>query len=106
MVMPEMDGYTVCKQLKASKSTSNIPIIFVTSNTAPEHIIMGIEAGAFYYTTKPIDTKLLLAITKAALADVGYPYKLKRDAKSLNGLQFMQESSFRIRTLDDASELI
>lgn len=106
VVMPEMDGYTVCERLKADKQTRRIPVVFVTGNTDPEHIIKGIEAGAFYYLTKPIDPKILLAIVKSALADTIHPYVPKQGFfQSMDALAFMAEGLFRIRTLEDALRL-
>ncbi|MEI6415158.1 MAG: response regulator [Pseudomonadota bacterium] len=107
VVMPEMDGYTVCEKLKANQETQKIPVVFVTSNTHPEQVIRGIEAGAFYYLTKPVDTKILLAVVKAALADRVHPYALQMATSQsvITALQFMEEGHFRIRTLEDALTL-
>ena len=105
VVMPGMDGYQVCKHLKADQQTENIPVIFVTSNSNPEHVIMGVEVGAFYYITKPIDANILLAITKTAVTDAKYPYKMQSGKQSLFGLPFMEEGVFKIRTLEHALAL-
>jgi len=53
IVMPEMDGYKVCKILKKNLSTGDIPIIFMTSMDAPEDEAKGLELGAVDYITKP-----------------------------------------------------
>ncbi|CAK0766014.1 Response regulator receiver protein [Gammaproteobacteria bacterium] len=106
VIMPEMDSYTVCKKLKADKICGGIPIIFVTANTDPEHITRGIEVGAFYYLTKPIDSKILLAIVKSALMDTSHPYFPRNDFfRPWDVLAFMDEGIFRIRTLEDALRL-
>ena len=47
--MPEMDGYTACRQLKANPQTENIPIIFVTSLSDIGNETAGFEAGAVDY---------------------------------------------------------
>ncbi|CAK0773540.1 Response regulator receiver protein [Gammaproteobacteria bacterium] len=106
IVMPEMDGYTVCERLKADNKTRRIPVVFVTGNTDPEQIVRGIEVGAFYYLTKPIDPKILLAIVRSALADTLHPYILQRGSlQPMDVLAFMDEGLFRIRTLEDALRL-
>ena len=53
-VMPEMDGFEVCKRLKASNQTSHIPVIFMTGLTETEHVVAAFEAGGTDYVTKPI----------------------------------------------------
>ena len=53
VVMPQMDGYEVCKVLKSDKKTQDIPVIFVTGNTSKEDEEKGFELGAVDYITKP-----------------------------------------------------
>lgn len=53
IVMPEMDGYAVCKLLKASKATKGIPIIFVTARGSVEDEEYGLSLGAVDYISKP-----------------------------------------------------
>ncbi len=55
VMMPEMDGYEVCKRLKADDLTKDIPIIMVTSKTDSIDKIKGLEIGAADYVTKPFD---------------------------------------------------
>ncbi|HBS88033.1 MAG: hypothetical protein A2W91_10045 [Bacteroidetes bacterium GWF2_38_335] len=59
--MPGMDGYEVCKILKTSPRTYNIPIIFLTSITEPENILKGFELGAVDFITKPFNALELTA---------------------------------------------
>lgn len=53
--MPEMDGFAVCQQLKASEATRDIPVIFLTANVSTEHTIQGFQYGAVDYITKPVE---------------------------------------------------
>lgn len=53
VMMPGMDGYTVCATLKRQPETADLPIIFVTARTETEDIVRGFEAGAVDYLTKP-----------------------------------------------------
>ena len=53
-VMPEMDGFEVCKKLKASNKTSHIPVIFMTGLTETEHVVAAFEAGGTDYVAKPV----------------------------------------------------
>ncbi|MEG3638977.1 response regulator [Magnetococcus sp. PR-3] len=67
VMMPGMDGYEVCEQLKAHPETASIPVIFITGNTAQEEIDKGMALGAMGYLSKPIDPDALLAQVKKAL---------------------------------------
>ena len=60
VMMPEMDGYQVCKHLKADHSTADIPVIFLSANTQVEDIKRGFELGAVDYITKPINPEIRL----------------------------------------------
>jgi DNA-binding response OmpR family regulator len=64
IMMPEMDGYEVCRELKSQKATSHIPVIFLTAKTETEGLVKGFEAGAVDYVTKPFKSAELLARIK------------------------------------------
>lgn len=59
VMMPEMDGYEVCKQLKAQDSTKDIPIIFLTAKVQEDDETKGLALGAVDYITKPISPAIL-----------------------------------------------
>lgn len=59
VVMPEMDGYEVCSQLKANPAVSNIPVIFVTGLSNVDDETRGLEVGAVDYITKPISPPIV-----------------------------------------------
>jgi len=61
VVMPKMDGYELCVKVKQNNKTCHIPIILLTSNNAPEHIVSGYEKGADAYVTKPFDMSVIQA---------------------------------------------
>lgn len=61
VMMPEMDGYETCRQLKALPQTKDIPIIFLTAKTEIEDIVQGFEVGAVDYVNKPFNSQELLA---------------------------------------------
>jgi len=53
IMMPDMNGYEVCKRLKADSSTAQIPVIFLTAKADHDDIMQGFEAGAVDYIVKP-----------------------------------------------------
>ena len=65
--MPEIDGFEVCKRLKLSDNTKNIPIIFITAKTDEESIERAYDVGGIDYVSKPFKPKELLARVKKEL---------------------------------------
>ena len=68
IMMPEMDGYEVCRQLKANAATRDIPVIFLTAKAEIEDERRGLELGAVDYITKPISPPIVLARVKTQLS--------------------------------------
>jgi len=66
-IMPEMDGFEVCRRLKAEADTQHIPVIFMTGLTEAEHVVAGFAAGGCDYVTKPIRPTEVLARVGAHL---------------------------------------
>ena len=67
IMMPKIDGITVCRQIKNDDSLPFIPIIMVTAKADSKDIIAGLEAGAEEYLTKPIDQAALVARVRSML---------------------------------------
>jgi diguanylate cyclase (GGDEF)-like protein len=82
IMMPKMDGYEVCRRLKAKFETSRIPVIMLTAKTTPIEKVEGFECGANDYVTKPYIAKELLARVKAVLQWS----RAQREANPLTGL--------------------
>ena len=68
IMMPEIDGYEVCRQLKADPATEHIPVIFLTAKTQEGDETKGFELGAVDYITKPIVPPILMARVHTHLA--------------------------------------
>lgn len=64
IMMPAMDGYEVCRQLKSDAATRDIPVIFLTARTDVEDEKYGLELGAVDYITKPISPPIVMARVK------------------------------------------
>lgn len=71
MNLPETDGWTVARQLKADLASAEIPIIALTAYAAAEDRLRALRAGCDDYHPKPIDFSRLLSQIEAALAPVG-----------------------------------
>jgi diguanylate cyclase (GGDEF)-like protein len=79
IMMPEMDGYQVCTQLKADPQTASIPVIFITAMGSEEDETKGLDCGAIDYLTKPISPPIVRARVRNHL-------ELKRSRDTLESL--------------------
>lgn len=80
IMMPDMDGFQVCRTLKTSERTRDIPIIFLTAKSETEDVVKGFELGAVDYVIKPFNKTELLARVATHL-------ELKRAAKEILHLE-------------------
>ncbi len=67
IMMPYLNGIEVCKKLKSDFSTKDIPIVFLSVLAQKEDIVMGKQAGAEFFLTKPYDPEKLNAVLRLAL---------------------------------------
>jgi two-component system cell cycle response regulator len=67
VMMPGMDGFEVCRQLKADTRTAHIPVVMVTALDQPSDRVAGLEAGADDFLTKPVDDMALFARLRSLL---------------------------------------
>ena len=86
IVMPRMDGYEVCKILKADKKTCHIPIIFLTGQSEVEDETKGLALGAVDYIHKPYSTAIVKARVKTQLKIKRYQESLEKEV----GLQTIE----------------
>jgi two-component system cell cycle response regulator len=61
VMMPEMDGFEVCRRLRSNPATAHLPVVMVTALDQPADLVRGLEAGADDFVTKPIDEVHLIA---------------------------------------------
>ena len=67
VMMPEMDGFTVCRTLKERPGTAHIPVIFLTAIDDADRTVEGLELGAVDFVSKPIEPAILKARVATAL---------------------------------------
>jgi two-component system cell cycle response regulator len=89
VMMPGMDGYEVCRELKRNPRTAHIPIIMVTALTDQEERVRGLEAGADDFLSKPVDDATLFARLRALLRvkQVQDAWRLRADTARDLGLR-------------------
>src|SRR3954447_23125003 len=61
VMMPDMDGFEVCRRIKANRSTHHIPVVMVTALDHPSDRVKGLDAGADDFLTKPVSDVALVA---------------------------------------------
>lgn len=89
VMMPQMDGFEVCRILKENPATKDIPIIFLTAKADSESLVKGFELGAVDYLTKPFKTQELLARVHTHIA-------LKHATEELHKSNAMKDKLFSI----------
>ncbi len=67
VMMPEVDGFTVCRKIKEDPRTKELPVIFLTAKGGGEALAEGFESGAIMYINKPFTANKLLTIVNTML---------------------------------------
>jgi len=105
-MMPGLDGIGLIKRIKSDPRLAGIPVIMQTAANSASQIREGLEAGAYYYLTKPYRRDDLLAIVHAALADAEARDTLRQQLNQhIDSLHFLDAGEFSIRTVDEAGQL-
>ena len=85
IMMPGMDGYEVCRRLRATPQTAQVPVIMLTAKSQVEDKVAGFEAGADDYLTKPVVPTELMARVRALLLRSAYAAPTKAKSIALIG---------------------
>ncbi|MDY6939430.1 MAG: EAL domain-containing protein [Cyanobacteriota bacterium] len=106
VLMPGMDGFEVCRRLKAQPETQNIPIIFMTALSETVNKIKGFDLGAIDYITKPIEQQEVLARIKTHLTLSILRKRLqKRNDRLQEEIERRQEAETRLERARDELEV-
>ncbi len=90
IMMPELNGFEVCKQLKNNPATSKIPVIFLTAKENEIDEILGLEIGADDYISKPISPRKVLARIKSVI----------RRSQSDKHVQIISDDNIKFKSLE------
>ena len=82
IVMPEMNGYELCRQTRKDLDLHDMPVVLVTALTDPTEVVKGLEAGANTFITKPYDEKYLISRIEYLMANKS----LRKDQKDETGI--------------------
>jgi signal transduction histidine kinase len=81
ILMPEMDGFELCRQVRGAATLADLPIILLTHLNDPADVLHSLEAGADYFVSKPYNDKLLLSRISETLKRERTSYGEERDGK-------------------------
>lgn len=105
-MMPGMDGVQLLSLIKHDPRFSATPVIMQTAAGDPEQVREGLEAGAYYYLTKPFEPETLQTIVRAAVDDLRRRDELSHQIhKQSRALGLLDRAEFTVRTLEEAQEL-
>jgi CheY-like chemotaxis protein/anti-sigma regulatory factor (Ser/Thr protein kinase) len=105
-MMPGLDGISLLKRIKADPRFATLPVIMQTAASSPEQLREGLQAGAYYYLTKPYERDSLLSIVRASLGDAATKADLRQRLQDHeDALQLLREGRFELRTVEEASQL-
>lgn len=93
VMMPHMDGYEFCRQLKQNNLTSHIPVLFLTAKSSAEDAVKGLEQGAFDYIIKPFNETILYTKIENLIQDRNQLKERKEEKK--------EKQSASVRDIND-----
>jgi CheY-like chemotaxis protein len=106
-MMPDLDGMELLRRMKHESRFADIPVIMQTAASSPDQVREGLEAGAYYYLTKPYEPEALISIVRAALDDRRGRRILRTQAARLEEAQKLIRSvEYRFVTLQDVASLV
>jgi len=101
-MMPNMDGMGVLALMKANEELDVLPVILQTAKAAKSEVLEGLEAGAYYYLTKPFDKATMLAIVKTAITDFNNHAGLQLEvSQAVQTMSLLTQGEFSFQTLEE-----
>jgi len=105
-MMPGMNGIELLKRMKATESLKRIPAIIQTGDAGVEQMREGIDAGAYYYLTKPFHPEILTALLNAAAIDCNVAEEMnKQAADGAEVIRMLQKGEFELRSHEQARRI-
>lgn len=102
-MMPRMNGLDLLRKIKQDLRLQHVPVILQTAMAAPENVLEGIRAGAYYYLTKPFEEQMLFSVVSTAVRDSLNLRESRRVlAETTRTLGLMILGQFRFQTIHEA----
>lgn len=87
LMLPGVDGLTVCRKLKSSAKTASVPVVMLTAKGEEPDIVKGLNMGADDYVTKPFSPKILIARLQAVLRRAAVPQDEDEEEEAAGRIQ-------------------
>lgn len=105
-MMGDMDGIELLTRIRGHWVLSDVPVILQTAKSDKQDIIEGMQAGAYYYLTKPIEKELIRSVVNTALSDRLQHKALKQTIQERNdAVKLLKKSTFEYQTIEEANLL-
>ena len=105
-MMPHMTGIEILKNMQADKNLRNIPVIIQSARAGKEDVIEGIEAGAFYYLTKPFNEEQFSNVIRNCYRNYHVYQNLQKTLQgTASSMRLLEEATFKFKTLDDVHSI-
>ena len=105
-MMPGMDGIEVLSHIKKDEKISRLPVIMQTASSGKKNMLEGLNAGAYYYLSKPYDQETLIAIVKTAIRDYRHYVHIQDNLRqSVQTLKMMNKGLFNFKSLEEGRNL-
>ena len=104
--MPVMDGLSAVQRIKDDPELRNIPVIMVTGADSTDEMREGLDAGVFYYLTKPVEENMLRSVLSAAVREAEQSRTLAEElGKHKTSFHLIETCRFQFQTLSEAESL-
>ncbi len=104
--MPVMDGLQLVRRMKETRELRTMPVIMQTGSDRPDQVKQGIDAGVFYYLTKPVNLDVLKSVVLAAIREAQTKRVLATELhKHRTSFNLIESSAFRLQTIAEAENL-
>lgn len=106
LVLPGMDGIELLRRIKDESHLATIPVVVASAKSDRDVIVRGIEAGAYYFVPKPLDSGMLRSIVRTAATDHARYQALQETLrKGIDAIGTLEQGIFRFRTISRAGSL-
>ena len=104
-IMPDMDGFELLLRIKG-RWKNKLPVIIHSQDIEPKSIHKGIDLGAYYYLTKPVDLKMMLAVISSAIKEKRFYQQISADANTRDQtVGLLEKADFRFSTVEEATNV-
>lgn len=105
-MMPKLTGIDILKKMQSDEQLSHIPVVIQSAKARKEDVIEGIEAGAFYYLTKPYNEEQFSNVVRNCYRNYHVYQELQTILKgNASSMSLLEEATFKFRTLDDVHSI-